>query len=223
MFDVGFLNNIQYIVKYPKNYDETKKYPVIFFLHGSGSRGTDAYAIRKNDFFVVTEYLESFDFITVAPMCHEDTWFDVWESLRALALAVPDMPFCDDRRIYCIGVSMGGYAAWQLGMSLPQVFAAMVPICGGGMYWNAERLKSIAVWAFHGSDDSTVLCEESKKMVNKAQSKGCNAKLTIFEGVGHNAWDPTWKCEEMWHWLFDQRKQCQEEIKNEYSDVIKFG
>jgi len=206
MFDVGFLNNIQYIVKYPKNYDETKKYPVIFFLHGSGSRGTDAYAIRKNDFFVVTEYLESFDFITVAPMCHEDTWFDVWESLRALALAVPDMPFCDDRRIYCIGVSMGGYAAWQLGMSLPQVFAAMVPICGGGMYWNAERLKNVPIWAFHGSDDTLVYPEESAKMVSAVNACGGDARLTVYEGIGHTVWLDVYSDAAVFEWLLSHEK-----------------
>lgn len=207
MYEVKFFENLQYVVKYPKNYDETKKYPTIFFLHGSGSRGTNAFDMRKNDFFVVTEYLEEFDFVTVAPMCHEDTWFDVWEKLRALVLAVPDMPFCDESRIYCIGVSMGGYAAWQLGMSLPHVFSAMVPICGGGMYWNAARLKNVPIWAFHGEDDTLVYPEESAKMVSAVNDCGGNALLTVYEGVGHAVWLDVYSNPDVFEWLLGHRKE----------------
>ena len=32
---------IRYLLYYPKNYIEGKKYPVMFHLHGAGSRGTD--------------------------------------------------------------------------------------------------------------------------------------------------------------------------------------
>lgn len=207
MYKVEFLGNLQYVVKYPKNYDETKKYPTVFFLHGSGSRGTNPLAMLKNDFFTVTAYLEEFDFVTVAPMCHEDTWFDVWETLRALALAVPDMPFCDERRIYCIGVSMGGYAAWQMGTSLPHIFAAMVPICGGGMYWNAERLKNVPIWAFHGADDAVVYPEESVKMVEAVNAAGGNARLTVYEGVAHPVWLNVYSDAEVFKWLSEHKKE----------------
>ena len=207
MFEAKFFENIQYLIKYPKNYDEGKKYPVIFFLHGSGSRGTNPYAMCKNDFFVVTEYLEEFDFVTVAPMCHEDTWFDVWQSLRALVLALPDMPFCDERRIYCMGVSMGGYAAWQMGMSLPHIFAAMVPICGGGMYWNAARLKNVPVWAFHGADDAVVYPEESEKMVAAVNACGGSARLTVYEGIAHPVWLEVYGDAKVFEWLLSHEKE----------------
>ena len=61
---------------------------------------------------------------------------------------------------------MGGYGTWQLAISMPEAFAAIVPICGGGMYWDAGRLKKVPVWAFHGDSDPTVFPEESVKMVN---------------------------------------------------------
>jgi hypothetical protein len=75
---------------------------------------------------------------------------------------------------------MGGYGTWHIAMSLPNYFAAIVPICGGGMYWNAARLVNVPAWAFHGEADSAVYCEESKKMVDAVNAKGGNAKLTIF-------------------------------------------
>ena len=207
MFDVKFFRNLQYIIKYPKNYDETKKYPTILFLHGSGSRGTDPYKMSRNDFFVVTEYLESFDFVTVAPMCHEDTWFDLWETLRDFALEIPDFPFCDEKRIYAMGPSMGGYATWQIGMSLPWLFAAIVPICGGGMYWNAARLKNVPVWAFHGERDTLVLPEESEKMVAAVNSCGGNALLSLYPEVCHEVWLDVYSDAEVFKWLLSHKKE----------------
>lgn len=206
MFETRFFRNIQYIIKYPKNYKQGRKYPTILFLHGSGSRGTDARALQKNDFFVVTEYLESFDFVTVAPMCHEDTWFDLWEALCALAMEIPELDFCDEKRIYAVGTSMGGYAAWQIGMSLPWLFAAIVPICGGGMYWNAARLKNVPVWAFHGGKDRLVLPEESEKMVAAVNAAGGKASLSIYPELCHEVWLDVYSDEEVFRWLLSCKK-----------------
>ena len=33
--------NITYLIEYPHDFDETRKYPVLFFIHGAGGRGTD--------------------------------------------------------------------------------------------------------------------------------------------------------------------------------------
>ena len=37
--------------------------------------------------------------------------------------------------------------------------------------------------------------------------KGKNAKLTIYEGVGHNSWDRAYGDKAMWKWLFEQKRQ----------------
>ena len=103
-----------------------------------------------------------------------------------------------------MGVSMGGYAAWQVGMSMPELFAAIVPICGGGMYWNASRLKNTPVWAFHGGRDPIVKPEESEKMVNAINSKGGDARLTIYPDHEHNAWSDTFANQEVFDWLLSK-------------------
>lgn len=58
--------------------------------------------------------------------------------------------FADSERIYGIGASMSGYGIRQLAMSCPDIFAAIVPICGGGMYRNAERLFIAIIWFLNG-------------------------------------------------------------------------
>ena len=212
---------IDYTIRQPENFDQNKQYPLVIYLHGAGGRGRDVNVILNHDFYEKTEVFCK-DAITAIPQCYANTWFDMFEQLKEFICAQIDLPYVEKARVYRIGASMGGYGTWQMGMSIPEKIAAIVPICGGGMYWNAERLKHTGVWAFHGDIDATVSCEESKKMVAKINGKGGNARLTIYESTGHNAWDPTFKSEEMWTWLFSQRNHYQQ-TTDEYNDVVKFG
>ena len=137
------LKNLTYVIRYPEGFDEQKKYPVILCLHGAGARGDDIHKVMTNPFFTKTEHLEIGPFVFVAPLCSKNTWFDLWEQLETLVTQIALEPFTDRKRIYLMGASMGGYAVWQLAMSMPEYFAAIAPVCGGGMYWNAGRLKKI--------------------------------------------------------------------------------
>ncbi|GHT98182.1 hypothetical protein FACS1894142_4170 [Spirochaetia bacterium] len=78
--------------------------------------------------------------VIAAPQCYADTWFEIFEQLLEFVDYVTLLPFIDRSRIYLSGISMGGYAAWQLGMARPYLFAAAVICCGGGLYWNAGKL-----------------------------------------------------------------------------------
>ncbi len=103
-------------------------------------------------------------------------------------------------RTFLSGTSMGGYAAWQILMSMPERFSRAVICCGGGMYWNAARIKA-EVKAYHGSLDSTVLPEESKKMCDMVNRRGGKAEWTLLEGLDHNCWDRVFSDQEIVNWL----------------------
>ena len=109
-------------------------------------------------------------------------------------------------------------------MSLPKTFAAIVPICGGGMYWNANRLRHTPVWAFHGEKDKTVFCEESRKMVDAVNKKGGNAKLTVYPDAEHDSWTETYRNPEVFEWLLSQKNGTVRVLDNDgYSGSEKFG
>ena len=132
--------------------------------------------------------------------------------------------YTDPERLYLMGASMGGYTTWELAMSMPELFAAIVPICGGGMYWNAGRLVNVPVWAFHGKLDPTVLVEESEKMVNAVNKRGGNARLTVYPENKHDAWTDTFSNPEVYRWLLDHKNQNAGRLVNEYSGNAKeFG
>ncbi len=205
MFDIGKTKKMAYLVHYPEWYNKGKKYPVVFLFHGSGSRGTDINTIKANSFFEKTKNSE-YEFITVAPQCHENSWVDLWEDVKAMVEEILLWDFCDTKRVYAIGPSMGGYAVWQIAMSMPEVFAAIVPICAGGMYWNAERVKNIPVWAFHGEKDGVIDCRDSIRMVNAVNGCGGNAKLTLYPDAGHEIWNSVYENKEVLEWMLSKRK-----------------
>lgn len=216
-------DEMKYIIRYPDGYDDKAKYPVIFFLHGAGSRGKDIQLLESNPYFRITEKLSAFPFITIAPLCNTNTWFDIFEKLQKLVLHCMKSEFVDIDRFYLMGASMGGYATWQLAMSMPECFSAIVPICGGGMYWNAGRLVNVPVWAFHGEKDTTVLVDESKKMVEAVNNTGGKAKLTIYPENGHDAWSDTYNNLSVYEWLLSNAKGQTKDYVDLLIDSKLFG
>ena len=200
-------NKLKYVIRYPDGYESDKKYPIIFYIHGAGGRGDDINVIRNHSFFSLTEKHKSFPFICIAPQCYADSWFDIFEQLQSFIKAMIASDFCDKEHVYLMGASMGGYTTWQLAMTQPEIFAAIIPICGGGMYWNAGRLKDVPVWAFHGDIDPVVLPRESEIMVKNTNLFGGNARLTVYENTAHDAWRPTFENPEVFEWLLSHSKK----------------
>lgn len=212
---------MKYLITEPA--DQEKKHPVIFLLHGAGTRSDNTEKLRGGIYFAHTQALPDFPFVTVAPLCSENTWFDMMAQIKALVRHVAALPFVDASRLYLMGASMGGYATWQLAMSMPEAFAAIAPVCGGGMYWNGARLKNLPIWAFHGAKDKTVLVEESIKMVEKVNAFGGNAKLTIYPENFHDAWTDTYTNPELYAWFLQHRSSGAALAADTYNNVEKFG
>ena len=197
--------NLEYVVGYPEGYEEGKKYPVILHLHGwSGALKNMTIEEKAKDSFF--SCMSSRPFIVVTPLCPtRDMWFDNIHILRRFTVHLFNESFTDNERLYLMGASMGGYASWQLGMSLPEFFAAMVPICGGGTYWHAFSLARVPIWAHHGAKDQTVFVEESEKMVNAVNKNGGNARLTVYPDVEHASWVNVYENNEVFEWLLSNK------------------
>ena len=214
---------MQYLIRFPDGYKIGQKYPVIILLHGAGGRGNDIDILVNNPYFKITDKYSDFPFITIAPQCSENTWFDMFEQLKRLVRKVATEAFTDKERVYLMGASMGGYGTWQLAMSLPELFAAIVPICGGGMYWNAARLANVPVWAFHGAKDPVVCLEESVKMVDAVNKCGGTAKLTVYPDNQHDAWSDTYANHEVFDWMLKNTNTNIEILTDHFKDSDIYG
>ena len=198
--------NFQYVQYLPQNYNPKEKYPLVFFLHGAGERGNDLDIASRHGFMKhVRESGAEYPFIFIAPQCPFDKYWGCYtESLLAfLDYICEELPI-DKGRIYLTGLSMGGTGTFMLAMAAPERFAAIAPICGTGIYWNAAILKNIPVYMYHGDCDDTVPIQESISMLTRLHQCGGNAQLKICYGVAHNAWDVAYEGDELVKWLLAQ-------------------
>lgn len=202
---------VNYLIFLPENYgaadgEKQKHWPLMIFLHGAGERGSDIELVKKwgPPKRVATD--KSFPFVLVSPQCPGGQRWNI-EHVKQLVEHVGGQHRVDKNRIYITGLSMGGFATWKLIAQYPDIFAAAVPICGGGNVESAERLTQIPIWAFHGDADMVVPLSASTKIVDAIKEQGgTKIKFTVYEGVGHNSWSETYANQDLYHWLLKQRR-----------------
>jgi predicted peptidase len=207
---------INYLLFLPEGYDAKgqKQWPLMLFLHGSGERGTNVWKVATHGPPKNVTSKPDFPFIVVSPQCPEGR---IWSNEQLLPLLKEIMRThqVDKSRVYLTGLSMGGYGTWSLGLAYPELFAAIVPICGGGEFISPflssrdkpEALRSLGIWAFHGAKDPVVPLGESERMVELSKKLGVReVKLTVYPEAGHDAWTETYKNAELYEWLLEHKR-----------------
>ncbi|MBQ2968574.1 MAG: dienelactone hydrolase family protein [Clostridia bacterium] len=181
--------------------------PLIIQLHGVGERGNGEEDLALVDVHGFSKHLltTDYDCIVVMPQCPKDTfWAARVESILRFVEQVKQAFKADENRVYLTGISMGGFGTWFTAMASPKMFAAIAPVCGGGMPWNAAVL-TMPIWAIHGSVDTVVKPSYSEDMIEKVQTYNEDVTYTLVEGVGHNVWDYTYDAKLM-NWLLSKKK-----------------
>ena len=207
---------VSYLLFLPQGYSDTEqRWPMILFLHGAGERGNDVWKVATHGPPKRVRQHPDFPFIVVSPQCPDG---EMWsrEILLSLLDDVTTKYKVDPSRVYLTGLSMGGYGTWDLGLSYPEKFAAIVPICGGGEYITMllgsrekpEVLKTLGVWAFHGAKDPVVPLAESERMVDFLRRLGVkDVKLTAYPDAQHDSWTQTYENPELYKWLLEHRRE----------------
>ena len=203
--------SLRYLLYLPKGYGEKKeqKWPLILFLHGAGERGDDLEVVKKHGPPKLIEQGKEFPFIIVSPQCPIQTWWtEVLDPLVALLDDVQSRYAVDPDRVYVTGLSMGGFGTWALACRHPERFAAIAPICGGGDWFLAERLKNVPVWVFHGAKDPVVPLRESTDMVEALKRVGGNVQLTVYPEAQHDSWTETYNNPKLYEWFLSHRRNA---------------
>jgi len=199
-------SELGYILHKPSNTKEQK--PLIVFISGDGEKGTDLEKVKING---PLKYLKTheLDAYVLAPQCKEEEKWSI-ESIYELILKVQKENKIDPSRIYVTGLSSGGWAAWNLGLSYPDKFAAIVPISGFVDLIELEsacKIANIPTRIFHGLLDDVVKVDYAIAIYKEL--KKCNAKdvqLTIFDDAGHDSWTRVYDNPEIYEWMFKQIK-----------------
>lgn len=201
MIEEKIFENIKYIVSYPEKFCADKKFPLIIFLHGAGTRGENIELLKNNACFLNLKMRQGRGYILLAPLCGVSNWNENMSSLIHLVDYVRNLEYIDIKHVHLTGNSMGGYGTWELACLRPDWFASVMPICGGGMKWMADRLVALPIRAFHGVCDKVVDPCESLEMTKAVNLRGGHAELILFSKLEHNCWDEVYSSEENYNWL----------------------
>jgi predicted peptidase len=220
-------------IQYPKNFSESKTYPLVLFLHGAGERGDDneRQLLHGGKLFINEENRAEFLAIVVFPQCpKEDYWASVertrniygerqfnfdnsnpptqsMQSLLSMADSLVDLSFVDQQRIYVMGLSMGGMGTFEIVRRRPDMFAAAIPICGGGDPKDVSSYSDKTnFWIFHGAKDDVVFPQHSVNMAYALTKAGATPRFTLYKNANHNSWDSAFDESQLLHWLFSQTK-----------------
>jgi predicted peptidase len=200
--------------------------PLVLVLHGAGERGTNNQSQLKHGstLFLDPQNRAKYPAVVVFPQCPGDKrWVEVdWGDptphqtpkdpsvpmslvLELLPTLITSLPI-DPKRLYVMGLSMGGFGTWDIITRKPDWFAAAVPICGGADNSKAALIAGLPIWVFHGGADETVKTVRSRSMVEALTAAGGMPKYSELPGVGHNAWTTAFASPDLLPWLFAQKR-----------------
>jgi predicted peptidase len=214
--------HMQYLVWLPKGFgeDPDKSWPMIFFLHGSGSGTNDsAYVIGQGlpEVLYTGEQPEDFPFVVISPQAFTGLpwWGGVTpDVLLALLDEVIELYRIDPDRVYLTGLSMGGYGSWLMAAAYPERFAAVVSAAGtgyGDVNPTLEQLCKVGqtpLWAFHGALDA-ISDPIGAKMYMVSLQTECDdiqeVKWTLYPDEGHlGTYQKAYRDPELYTWLLAQ-------------------
>lgn len=224
-------DTLPYRILLPENYKPAKKYPFVFFLHGAGERGNDneKQLVHGAKLFLKEDVRKQFPAIVVFPQCPQQSYwsnvdFKMNEGKRDFSFRADGEPTLgmklaqqllyqlfnnykiDKKKVYVGGLSMGGMGTFEIVGRNPKLFAAAIPICGGGEPATAPKMKKVKWWVFHGAKDDVVPPALSEKMVEALKQAGASVKFSLYPGANHNSWDPAFAEPDLLPWLFKQRR-----------------
>jgi predicted peptidase len=216
-------DTLPYRLLSPLNENSSIKYPLLVYLHGSGSRGNDNEAPVNKLSSGFTDSLNRINFpcYILVPQCPQnDSWVVFPNFSKSISTTDTPTKACkqtldliheliqtkniDSHRIYLTGFSMGGEGTFDLLTREPELFACAVPLASVADTSKANLISNIPIWAFHGDLDKVNDVKYTRIMIEAIERKGGNPNYTEIKGVGHDCRNEAYLNEKLWKWVFEQ-------------------
>lgn len=205
-----------YSLYVPEDYTSAKRWPLVVSLHGAGSNHrlnlrrvfglgnrpgeSDAQATR------IFPPLGSVEFLVASPLARGTMGYQGIAEKDVLDM-IDDVKrrfSVDEDRIYLTGLSMGGGGTLWMGLTRPDMWAAIAPVCPAPPP-EAEALAGNAlnfpVKLFQGEIDPLVPAAQTREWHRRFLDKGVRADYVEYKGVRHNAWDYAYKDRAIFGWF----------------------
>lgn len=207
--DLGDGQSIDFLLYLPEDYDPANKSPFMLFLHGRGESNGPLAVVKKWGPPRILDEGKSMPYIVASPQCPRSAfWSQAGEQAKLVKLLehLEETYSIDEGRMYLTGLSMGGFGSWTFAATHPDKFAAVVPICGRGNVADAEKLKNVPIWAWHGLSDNVVEPSGTEDMVKAIRKAGGTViRYTSLEDIGHNSWSSAYATPDLYTWLNKHR------------------
>jgi predicted esterase len=188
---------VNYLVQLPPEYDPYRRYPAVVTLHGAGTtpqHQVDWWAGQRGDDGVPAGQAARHGYIVIAPAWakeHQKTYEYSDREHAAVLNSLRDA--CrrfsiDTDRVFLSGHSMGGNAAWDIGLAHPDLWAGLNPIVASSgkfvaRYWkNGRRLPMYFV---AGELDGDRMVKNAQELDRYFRYNGFNVTVAEFRGRGH--------------------------------------
>lgn len=197
---------LPYRIYIPDDYDESKKYPVLLYLHGRGTSGDDN-ILHLND--VKKVFLSSdspaYDSIVIAPHCPLEGWwgYDYNDAVVELVEDLGEKYSIDFDRIYSTGNSMGGAGSFDLALRHSDFVTAVLPAAHGSFDYETwedyeanipmnfdPQILDVPMYFIYDLTDKTVWYEPIQKAIQYIKDQG-GEKVEYKEtfGLDHQVGD----------------------------------
>ena len=185
-----------YMVQLPPKYDPYRWYPTIVTLHGVGSTAEnqiDWWAGAWNAKEQRVGQATRFGYIVIAPEWTGEHQLQYGYSAREHAAVLNCLrDACrrfaiDTDRVFLSGHSMGGDAAWDIGLAHPDLWAGVIPVVAEAdrycaQYW--ENAQHLPFYLVCGELDGNKLAKNAREL-DRYLRRGYNATVVEYLGRGH--------------------------------------
>ncbi len=214
----------------PQNFNPAKKYPLVVMLHGAGSnhrlamRRVFGFSNKEGETDVeATRYFpewKNVDFIVASPLARGTMGYqgvaekDVYDIMADVKKRFP----IDEDRTYLTGLSMGGGGTLWIGLSNPDLWAAIAPVCPApprGTTELAPNALNYPVHFFQGGADPVVNPQGTRDWVKRLDELGTKVEYTEYPGVQHNSWEKAYANEAVFTWFATFKR-------NRFPDRVRF-
>lgn len=218
------LEMMPYRLYVPDDLAPTGRVPLVVYLHGSGACGVDNLLNLRDgpDSMITYSRVSHTPVIVVSPQCPRgQVWAPLfWTPETARSFPAPTkmgklvkelidqcietLPV-DTNAVLLTGVSLGGYGVWDLLAHYPKLFAAAMPVCGGGVPDTCKRFADTPIWIFHGERDGSVSVKLARDMVSELWRLDAPVRYRETPDAGHAVWG-VYREDSVLKWFFSRRR-----------------
>lgn len=205
-----------YAIYIPPGYSQDRAYPLVVMLHGAGSNHRlalrrvfgksnegDETDVEASRYF---PKWKDVDMIVAAPFARGTAGYQGFAEKDVLDMLadIRSRFTIDDNRMYLTGLSMGGGGTLWIGLSRPDLWAAIAAVCPlppNGTDALAGNAINMGVHLVHGTDDPVVPVSVSREWTEKFKALGKTVEYIELEGVQHESWVGAYENGRIFDWF----------------------